>query len=45
MTALPITGIPVIDRELEQHEFANADEAEILAAAPGDLARAAPGVG
>jgi hypothetical protein len=32
MTALPLTGIPVIDRELEQHEFANADEAEAAAA-------------
>jgi hypothetical protein len=32
MTALPTTGIPVIDRELEQHKFADADEAEAAVA-------------
>jgi hypothetical protein len=32
MTTLPVTGIELIDRELEQHEFANADEAEVMAA-------------
>jgi hypothetical protein len=32
MTALPITGIPVVDAELERREFTNADEAEAMAA-------------